>query len=426
MLCAVTNTHALQALSVLRERVQKQQRLDDFKEHTSLSSSGMRMVAVSATLPNVQDIATFLEAPPECTFFFGPEFRPVPLKVIVKGCGRNSNEFFFDKSLSNFVPPIIDEHSNGKPAIVFCHTKKDTQFLALSLGRRDRGYVTASNKGLLRRAASSVSDRSLQNCLQVGSAFHHAGLSAPDRKIVEDLFLSTQLRVLCATSTLAMGINLPAHLVVIKRTRCWRGGGSGHQDLDAGTLTQMTGRAGRPGLDTSGVAVIMTDNDSTKKFDQKLSGSVIVESHLCNRLVETMNAEISQGVVTDIPNALAWLESTFLYIRMQKRPQHYKVPEGGQAPQLILKQLKKLCMDALKSLTELDIIRMTDDIDVAPNAGSKIMARHMVPIQTIERFVNLEFDGFDLRRLIHVLSQCEEMHAPLRRDEKKVRTCESV
>ena len=57
----------------------------------------MRMVAVSATLPNVQDIATFLEAPPECTFFFGPEFRPVPLKVVVKGCGRNSNEFFFDK-----------------------------------------------------------------------------------------------------------------------------------------------------------------------------------------------------------------------------------------------------------------------------------------------------------------------------------------
>ena len=76
------------------------------------------MVAVSATLPNVQDIAAFLEAPPENTFFFGPEFRPVPLKTIVKGCGRNSNEFFFDKNISNFVPPAIYEHGADKPAPV--------------------------------------------------------------------------------------------------------------------------------------------------------------------------------------------------------------------------------------------------------------------------------------------------------------------
>ena len=217
----------------------------------------------------------------------------------------------------------------------------------------------------------------------------------------------------------------------------------------------------------------MTDNDSTKKFEQKLSGSVVVESHLCNRLVETLNAEISQGVVTDIPNALAWLKSTFLFVRMQKRPQYYNVPEAGNTPEHVESQLKKLCMDALKSLTELDIVRMTDDIDVSPNAGSKIMARHMVPLQAMERFVKLEFDGFDLRgvsptsrsdelirriwgktedgavlwlfcvrrinldglsnainaaifvslrssQLVHVLSQCEEMHASLRRDEKKV------
>ena len=66
--------------------------------------------------------------------------------------------------------------------------------------------------------------------------------------------------MLCATSTLAMGVNLPAHLVIIKGTRAYRGGGVGHQDIDIATLTQMIGRAGRPGLDTSGIAVVMTDN----------------------------------------------------------------------------------------------------------------------------------------------------------------------
>ncbi|GMH89115.1 hypothetical protein TL16_g11357, partial [Triparma laevis f. inornata] len=165
-------------------------------------------------------------------------------------------------------------------------------------------------------------DSGLKNCLQVGTAFHNAGLCPGDRRAIEDLFLTGKLKVLCATSTLAMGINMPAHLVIVKGTRCWRGS-AGHVDLDIGTLTQMMGRAGRPGHDTSGVAVVLTDNNSVKKFEAKMSGSVVVESHLKNQLVETMNAEISQGVVTDINGALRWLKSTFFYVRMRCRPTFY-------------------------------------------------------------------------------------------------------
>ena len=69
------------------------------------------------------------------------------------------------------------------------------------------------------------------------------------------------VQVLCTTSTLAMGVNLPAHLVVLKGTRRWSsdaGETAGYQEYDRSTCLQMIGRAGRPQFDTEGVAVIMT------------------------------------------------------------------------------------------------------------------------------------------------------------------------
>lgn len=74
--------------------------------------------------------------------------------------------------------------------------------------------------------------------------------------------LSISGQVLCTTSTLAMGINLPAHLVVLKGTRRWTsnpGEAAGYKEYDRSECLQMVGRAGRPQFDTEGVAVIMTE-----------------------------------------------------------------------------------------------------------------------------------------------------------------------
>ena len=71
-------------------------------------------------------------------------------------------------------------------------------------------------------------------------------------------------QVLCTTSTLAQGVNLPAHLVVLKGTRRWsheKGEAAGNVEYDRSTILQMIGRAGRPQFDTEGVAVIMTENE---------------------------------------------------------------------------------------------------------------------------------------------------------------------
>lgn len=108
------------------------------------------------------------------------------------------------------------------------------------------------------QGSKRVSNSSLQIMLPQGVAFHNAGLTLQDRSIVEKLFLDCRIRILCTTSTLAMGINLPARLVVIKSTQCYKGSSKGYQEYSQIELDQMTGRAGRPPFDTEGTVVIMT------------------------------------------------------------------------------------------------------------------------------------------------------------------------
>ena len=103
-----------------------------------------------------------------------------------------------------------------------------------------------------------------------GVAFHNAGLSYQDRNIVERLFLEMKIKVLCTTSTLSMGINLPARLVVVKSTQCYRGSGKGYQEYTRIEVEQMMGRAGRPPFDTEGTVVIMTQKSNYSKYNEKL------------------------------------------------------------------------------------------------------------------------------------------------------------
>ena len=204
----------------------------------------LRFVAVSATLPNISDIATFLGAGE--AYSFDESYRPVPLKTHVISQGRIKNDsksqWHFWRNLDRNVEQIIVRFSEGRPSIVFCHTKAGTENLASLLAaahtvRRDNKETSV--------LASQTRIRKLQSVLLYGVAYHHAGLEVDDRRLVEKAFLEGKIRVICATSTLAVGVNLPAHLVVINGTKAWRGGEAGYQDLDQASLLQMIGRAGR-------------------------------------------------------------------------------------------------------------------------------------------------------------------------------------
>jgi ATP-dependent RNA helicase HelY len=91
--------------------------------------------------------------------------------------------------------------------------------------------------------------------LRRGIAAHHAGLLPTFKEVVEELFAAGLIRAVFATETLALGVNMPARTVVIEKLDKWNG--EHHADLTAGEYTQLTGRAGRRGIDVEGHAVVL-------------------------------------------------------------------------------------------------------------------------------------------------------------------------
>jgi ATP-dependent RNA helicase HelY len=97
------------------------------------------------------------------------------------------------------------------------------------------------------------------DALERGIAAHHAGMLPAFKEVVEDLFQRGLIKVVFATETLALGINMPAKSVVLERLVKWNG--EAHVDLTAGEYTQLTGRAGRRGIDIEGHAVVLWADD---------------------------------------------------------------------------------------------------------------------------------------------------------------------
>jgi ATP-dependent DNA helicase HFM1/MER3 len=82
--------------------------------------ASVRFVAVSATIPNFEDVATWLEVPPQGQLQFGEELRPVQLVTHVKGYAPSKNDFLFERKLNDHLYDVVSEYNNGRPALVFC------------------------------------------------------------------------------------------------------------------------------------------------------------------------------------------------------------------------------------------------------------------------------------------------------------------
>lgn len=105
---------------------------------------------------------------------------------------------------------------------------------------------------------------------------HHGGIGQDDRTAVERAYLAGDLQVICCTSTLSVGVNLPAHMVIIKGTVSYEGNVvKEYSDLD---VMQMIGRAGRPQFDDSAIAVIMTRLSQINRYERMVSGQEQLES----------------------------------------------------------------------------------------------------------------------------------------------------
>ncbi|KAI8992252.1 P-loop containing nucleoside triphosphate hydrolase protein [Pilobolus umbonatus] len=326
----------------------------------------IRYVAVSATVPNLNDIAQWLNGQ---AISFSEEHRPIQLERYVYGYRpTEDNMFLFDRKMDWKLLDIIKKHSHNKSVLIFCSTRKSAQLACETIVK----MMNTRKMNSLCSAAPSTSfkDKALSKLVNKGIAFHHAGLQLDDRLKLEDLFLKKYIRVLATTSTLAVGVNLPAHLVIIKSTKGYQNGClSEYSDLD---ILQMMGRAGRVGLDTSGCVIILTTQDMEHKYKSLVNGTTQIESSLHQNLLEHFLSEICLGTITNENTALHWLHSTFLYVRISKNPNYYNLSRVADD-----EVLKDISAQNLQSLKEANLINESDAV-FTPTVYGLTMDRYYV------------------------------------------------
>ncbi|KAK4245688.1 hypothetical protein C7999DRAFT_42776 [Corynascus novoguineensis] len=342
--------------------------------------ASVRFIALSATVPNSEDIAKWLgrnhtnQQLPAHREAFGEDFRPVKLRKYVYGFDGSGNDFTFDRFLDQKLPGLISRHAEQKPILIFCFTRKSCETTAAMLADFAAGRPVGDKLWPVPSQRIPVVSRDLQEIVGFGVAFHYAGLDAQDRVAVEQGFLNGQLGVICCTSTLAVGINLPCHTVVLKGTAGFMNDKlEEYSDLE---VMQMLGRAGRPQFDDSATAIILTRATKKERYEKMVSGQEILESTLHLNLIEHLNSEICLGTIHDLTSAKRWLGGTFLSVRLRRNPSHYHLAGEATNPSQIDDKLEEICERDIKQLQEADLYGCA-------------MSKYMVEFQTMKLLLQI-------------------------------------
>lgn len=286
-----------------------------------------QIVALSATIPNSEEIAQWLDAE-----HLKSEWRPVDLKLGVfhdRTLRLTDGKTDGTKTEERFLGPgdpvktlALDGISSGGQCLVFVNTRKSAEVVARKLVSSVRSHINVEDlaevSSTLRSAQDEPTDMvtRLSQCVEGGCAFHHAGLGNAHRKIIERAFKKGLIKVLVATPTLAAGINLPARRVVIRDMTRFGGKEMGNQPIANLELKQMAGRAGRPGFDPYGEAVFLARkpedverifeeviHGDTERIESKLGVAPILRIHIIS--------SIASGYIRNHAGLMDFLGSTF-------------------------------------------------------------------------------------------------------------------
>ena len=337
-----------------------------------------RIVALSATMPNVGDVAEWLDAPPETTFEFGDDYRPVDLETGVKTYSHGSNAFA-DKyrrlyRALDLAEPHIREDGQ---ALVFVSSRQDT----VQAAKKARDEIVERDIPIDSRGdyefhteASELSNDTLRQSVLDGVGFHHAGLGKGDRDRVEEWFKRGTIELLFSTSTLAWGVNLPARCVVIRDTK-YHDPLEGETDISPLDVLQMLGRAGRPDYDDVGYGWVVCDRSDADRYRSLLREGKEIESRLAGDLKAHLNAEIAMGTIRGLEDVMEWLETTFYYVRASSKPDAYAF-DG----------LRDRVRETLDELVSGGFVATDDDLSIEPTTLGRLASNYYLRLDTAERF----------------------------------------
>jgi replicative superfamily II helicase len=341
-----------------------------------------RIVALSATMPNSDDVADWLDAPPETTFSFGEEYRPVPLNADVKTYTHGDNAFADKYRRLYRALDLAEPHlRDAGQALVFVSSRQDT----VQAAKKARDEIVERDIEMGARGdydfhtdASDLNNDTLRQSALDGVGFHHAGLSKHDKDLIEQWFREGTIQLLFSTSTLAWGVNLPARCVVIRDTKL-HDPLEGEVDMSPLDVLQMLGRAGRPGYDDRGYAWVVCDRSDAEKYRRLLRDGKEIESRLADDLDAHLNAEIALGTIRDLDDVIEWIETTFYYVRAQSAPGKYD--SGGD--------LRERASTTLRGLVDRGFVEMDEDLRVEATALGRLASKFYLRLDTAREFADL-------------------------------------
>lgn len=331
------------------------------------TQSLIRIVGLSATLPNYVDVADFLKVNKQAgLFYFDSSFRPVPLEqhfIGVKGkAGSKQSKDNLDIVAFDKVKEMLEQ---GHQVMVFVHSRRDTMVTAKMLhAKAIEAFCTDLFDPMghpkyeqAARDMKSSKSKEIRELLQKGLGIHHAGMARADRNLMERLFADGVTKVLCCTATLAWGVNLPAAAVVIKGTQVYSAQDGKFVDLGILDVLQIFGRAGRPQFEDTGIGMICTTHDKLAHYLAAVTEQQPIESKFSAKLVDNLNAEIALGTVTSIPDAVQWIGYSYLFVRMRKSPLTYGIEwaEIRDDPTLVQRR-RQLAIQTARTLQQCQMI----------------------------------------------------------------------
>jgi activating signal cointegrator complex subunit 3 len=359
----------------------------------------IRLVGLSATLPNYIEVANFMQVK-KGLFYFNETYRPVPLykkfigvrnpkemtkpnvdgKKTRRNRGPDQNEIMYDI----LYDIIKDNLARREQVLIFVHSRKDTINTGIRL--LEKAAADGDNHLFIKPSnpikENLLVNKDLKTLVSRGLGAHNAGLCRKDRRLIENGFLEGTLRVVCCTATLAWGVNLPAHTVVIKGTDVYEPG-VGWKDLSILDVQQIFGRAGRPQFDSYGEAILITKIERINHFIGNMSSKISIKSQFEGVLLEALNAEISLGNITTLSEALDYIKRTFYYVRAKKNPRSVGVSKGDQVDDVI----HNLIEERLDYLNDLKFIRYDrSNLILESTELGRICSHYYVNCATMEKF----------------------------------------
>ncbi|MDI3484324.1 MAG: ATP-dependent helicase [Methanobacteriaceae archaeon] len=288
----------------------------------------IRIIALSATLSNLEEIAAWLNAN-----VIQHDYRPVPLyKEILTLDMLNAREK--NEAIVKILQEAIKDENQ---ILVFVSTRRFTEALATFVSQKIRKKIPKETREIFNKVADKILEipqksgsaptftcLKLAECIREGVAFHHAGLFTRQREIIEDEFRNGNLYMITATPSLMYGVNLPSQTVIIRDYTRWTR--QGPKWIPVFDYEQMSGRAGRPQYDNVGYSYLIAKSpeEACQLEEYYIQGEIEPTN---SKLIENKDAvyhqiigQIAAGLADNPDDLIEFFKKTFYGHQLTNNP----------------------------------------------------------------------------------------------------------